>query len=350
MACQDCLLNCPEIVSDRCIQYTGPEIPLLGVCPGDTLYEFEVAIANELVGLLDGSGIEPTNLTISCSFLTTILAGASPTLNNVLQMLITASCTLKSLIDSINTVIANPVFNTSCLTGLPANPSRDDILQATVNMVCAIKTTVDAIPTTYVKNSDLTNLVTNIVTNINGGGGNVVQVNQKLVPYAAMAYFGPLSNFDGAGVGLASAGFDKIYICNGTNGTPDLRGRTVVGAVRGVPGGGALDAAVDPGVNSNNPNYGLGDKAGVNFETLTIPQIPTHSHGVIDPGHSHTSRYRQNLAVQSGSSTPCWAGNNDQFTATTASLTNITLQSTGGGQPHNNVQPSMGAWWIMYIP
>lgn len=350
MACQDCLLNCPDIISDRCVQYTGPEIPLLGICPGDTLYEFEVAIANELTGLLNGSGIEPTNLTISCTFLSDILAGASPNLNNVLQMLISASCTLKSLIDSISTVIANPVFNTSCLTGLPTNPTRDDILQATINMVCAIKTTVDAIPTTYVKNTDLTNLVTNIVNNINGGGGTVVQVNQKLIPYAAMPYFGPLSNFDGAGVGIAAYGFDKIYICNGTNGTPDMRGRAVVGAVRGVPGGGALDAAVDPAVNSNNPNYGLNDKAGTNFEILTIPQIPNHNHTVIDPGHSHNSRYRQNLAPQSGSSTPCWANQNDQFVATTTSTTGISLGSTGGGQPHNNIQPSIAAWWIMYIP
>lgn len=350
MACQDCLINCDQIVSDRCVQYTGPEIPLLGICPGDTLYEFEVAIANELVGLLDGSGIVPANLTINCSFLTNILAGASPTLNNVLQMLITASCTLKSLIDSINTVIANPVFNTSCLTGLPTNPTRDDILQATINMVCSIKTTVDAIPTTYVKTSDLTNQVTQIVNNINGGGGTVIQVNQKLIPFSAVAYFGPLSNFDGAGVGIASAGFDKIYICNGTNGTPDLRGRVVVGAVRGVPGGGALDAAVDPAVNANNPNWGLNDRAGTNFETLTIPQIPTHSHAVNDPGHTHNSRYRQNLAPQSGSSTLCWANQNDQFVATTVSTTGITLGSTGGGQPHNNIQPSIAAWYIMYIP
>lgn len=350
MACQDCLLNCPDIISDRCVQYTGPEIPLLGICPGDTLYKFEVAIANELVGLLDGTGIEPTDVTISCTFLTDILAGASPNLSNILQMLITASCTLKSLVDTINATIANPVFNTSCLTGLPTNPTRDDILQATVNMVCSIKATVDAIPTTYVKNADLTTLVTQIVTNINGGGGTVVQVNQKLIPYAAMPYFGPLSNFDGAGVGIASLGFDKIYICNGTNGTPDLRGRVIVGAVRGVPGGGALDAAVDPAVNSNNPNYGLGDKAGENFHVLTIPEIPTHTHGVNDPGHKHQSRYRQNMAPQSGSSTLCWANLNDQFVDTTTSFTGITLQNTGGGQPHNNIQPSIAAWWIMYIP
>lgn len=350
MSCKDCLINCDTIVSDQCVQYTGPEIPLLGLCPGDPLSKVEAKIIEELLSLLDGSGIEPANVTISCSFLQEIIGTASPTLSNILQMLITASCTLKSLVDTINTQLENGVFNTSCLTGLPANPTRDDILQAAVNMICSIKTTVDAIPTTYVKNSDLTTLVTQIVTNINGGGGTVVQINQKLIPYAAVAYFGPLSNFDGAGIGVPSLGFEKIYICNGTNGTPDLRGRVIVGAVRSVPGGGALDAAVDPAVNANNPNWGLNDKAGTNFETLSIPQIPTHTHGVTDPGHVHQSRYRQTMASQSGSSTPCWAGINDQYVLTTTAYTNIIIQSTGGGQPHNNIQPTIAAWYIMYIP
>lgn len=351
MSCKDCLLNCDTIVSDQCVQYTGPEIPLLGICPGDQLSKVEANVITELLSLLDGSGIEPTDVTISCSFLQEIIGVASPTLSNILQMLITASCTLKSLIDTINTQLANnTVFNTACLTGLSSNPTRDEILQAAINLLCSINTTVAAIPTTYVKNSDLTTLVTQIVTNINGGGGSVVQVNQKLIPYAAMPYFGPLSNFDGAGVGISSLGFDKIYICNGANGTPDLRGRVVVGAVRSVPGGGALDAAVDPAVNSNNPNWGLGDKAGANFHTLTIPEMPTHSHGVNDPGHKHQSRYRQNMAPQSGSSTQCWANLNDQFVDTTSSFTGITLESTGGSQPHNNIQPSIAAWWIMYIP
>lgn len=351
MSCKDCLINCDEIISDQCVQYTGPEIPLLGICPGDQLSKVEANIIAELLSLLDGTGITPSDVDINCTFLQDILGVASPTLSNILQMLITASCTLKELIDTINQQIANStVFNTSCLTGLSSNPTRDEILQATVNLVCSIKTTVDAIPTTYVKNSDLTTLVTNIINTTNGGNSTTINISQRMIPYSAVAYFGPLSNFDGAGVGIASAGFDKIYICNGANGTPDLRGRVVVGAVRGVPGGGSLDAAVDPAVNANNPNWGLKDKAGTNFETLTIPQIPTHSHAVNDPGHTHNSRYRQNLAPQSGSSTLCWANQNDQFVATTSSLTGITLGSTGGGQPHNNIQPSIAAWYIMYIP
>jgi microcystin-dependent protein len=350
MACKDCLLNCDDIISDQCVQYTGPEVPLLGICPGDQLSKVEANIIAELLSLLDGSGIEPTSVTISCSFLQDIIGVASPTLSNILQMLITASCTLKDLIDTINQQVANnPVFNTACLTGLPSSPTRDDILQATVNLVCSIKTTVDAIPTTYVKNTDLTTLVTNIVNNISGGG-TVINISQRMIPYTAVAYFGPGSNFDSGGKGVAANGFDKIYVCNGSNGTPDLRGRVVTGAVRGVPGSLALDPAVDPALSPNTPNWGMNDKAGECFHILTIAETPTHTHTVIDPGHKHQSHYRQNLAPQSGSSTLCWANQNDTFIDTTTTTTGISLGAVGGGQPHNNIQPTIAAWYIMYIP
>lgn len=350
MACKDCLINCDTIVSDQCVQYTGPEIPLLGLCPGDPLSKVEANIIAELLSLLDGSGIDPSNVTISCSFLQEIIGGASPNLSNILQMLVTASCTLKSLIDTINGQLENGVFNTGCLTGLPTSPTRDDILQAAVNMICSIKTTVDAIPTTYVKNSDLTTLVTQIVNNINGGGGTVVQNYTKMVPYTMVAYFGPLSNFDANGVGVASLGFDKIYMCNGANGTPDPRGRTVVGAIRNVPGGVSLDAAIDPTVNANNPNWAVGDKAGETYHILSVAEMPTHSHGVTDPGHAHMSAYRSALLPQSGSSTQCWAGATDSSKITSSSTTGISLQTSGGGQPHINIQPSIAAYYIMYIP
>lgn len=349
MACKDCLINCDEIVSDQCVQYTGPEIPLLGICPGDQLSKVEANIISELLSLLNGSGITPSSVTINCSFLQQIIGVASPNLSNILQMLVTASCTLKDLIDSINLQLANnTVFNTACLTGLPSSPTRDDILQAAVNLVCSIKTTVDAIPTTYVKNSDLTTLVTNIVTNISGG--TVVNISNKMIPFVAVAYFGPTSNFDAGGIGIASLGFDKIYVCNGANGTPDLRGRVVTGAVRGVPGGGSLDPAVDPALSPNTPNWGMNDKAGECFHTLTSAEMPTHTHTVNDPGHKHQSHYRQNLAPQSGSSTLCWANQNDTFIDTTTTTTGITLSATGGSQPHNNIQPTIAAWYIMYIP
>lgn len=357
MACKDCLLNCPEIVSDKCIQYTGPEIPLLGICPGDSLSEFEAAITEELVGILDGTGIEPANVTVGCSFLSSILGSASPTLSNLLNMLITASCTLKELIDTIEEQLAeNTVFNTACLTGLPSNPSRDDILQAAILLLCSLNTTITSIPTTYVRLSDLTNLVTQIFNEINTGGDTIVQNYTKMVPYTAMPYFGPLSNFDASGIGVASLGFEKIYMCNGANGTPDLRGRAVVGAIKNVPGGGALDAAVDPIANPNNPNWALNDRLGVTYHTLSISQLPSHTHTVTDQGHQHNLTFTNYIhAKDAGSTAVLSLGSNSASAITIPDKTNtattgITIASAGGNQPHINIQPSYGAYYIIYIP
>ena len=93
-----------------------------------------------------------------------------------------------------------------------------------------------------------------------------------MVPYVAYEYYGPLTNFDGSGIGIPANGFFKVYLCNGLNGTPDKRGRVAVGAIQNVPGG-PLDAAVNPS-NAGNPNYALYTTAGANTVTLITSQIP----------------------------------------------------------------------------
>ena len=60
-------------------------------------------------------------------------------------------------------------------------------------------------------------------------------------------------------------------LCNGQNGTPDLRDRFIVGA---------------------GSSYGVGNLGGNDNVTLTTSNLPAHSHTatstVIDPGHSHS--------------------------------------------------------------
>lgn len=361
MACKDCLQNCDKIVSDKCVQYTGPEIPELGICPGDSLYEFEAAIVEELLSFRDGTGITLDDLvTNGCTFMSDQLGALPKTIQNVLQILWDTGCTLKGLIDDIDEQLdSNPVFNTACLTGLPVNPTRDDILQAAITLLCQIKTTVDAIPSTYVKLSDLTSLVTIVVNNIiSPPGGGVTQYNSRMIPYVAVPYFGSLSNFDANGAGQTALGFQKIYLCNGSNGTPDIRGRIVVGAVRNVPGL-SLDTAVDP-INPGNPNWALNDKSGENTHLLTIPEIPAHSHNITDPGHKHNINGITGGDNNDNSNTQRFAGgdkglteNGFFFTNTQAcqlATTGITIDSVGGSQPHNNIQPSIASYYIMYIP
>lgn len=58
-------------------------------------------------------------------------------------------------------------------------------------------------------------------------------------------------------------------ICNGSNGTPDLRGRFIVASGQ---------ASSTPVAGDTNPNYAAGTKGGENFHTLSKTEIPKHCH------------------------------------------------------------------------
>ena len=164
MACNsNCFINCDSVTSDQCVQYTGADVPALGICQGDQLSTVEVVILKELQGALEGTGIEPQNVTLeNCQWLADQFVGETdPNLSNLLQLIVDSSCSLKSMIDTINNTLAlqSANFNTLCLQGLPPNPTTNNVIQAVINTLCAINSVVAAIPSTYVKASDINNLV-----------------------------------------------------------------------------------------------------------------------------------------------------------------------------------------------
>jgi microcystin-dependent protein len=189
-----------------------------------------------------------------------------------------------------------------------------------------------------------------------------------MIPYAAIEYYGPLTNFDGTGAGISALGWDKVYLCNGSNGTPDKRGRVGVGAIFDVPGG-PLSSVVNP-IYAGNPNYDLGDLVGANTVGLNVSQLPSHTHAttvsqstatkanglLVDPGHTH---YAGHTPEQwGGSGTIGITTNSPQNVLTTSSYTNISVTTavgvsngnTGSGENHANIQPVIAAYYIMYIP
>ncbi len=183
---------------------------------------------------------------------------------------------------------------------------------------------------------------------ITGGGGGSTDYNLRMIPYAPIPYIGSLSNFDNTGKGIAAAGFDKIYLMNGLNSTQDWRGRSPIGAIQNVPGG-TLDPAVDPTLPANaGTNYVLNQKVGASSVTLTVPQMPAHTHTVLDPGHKHkiTGYVGGGTANFSAGSGNFWYHNPDTETA----VTNIAIGNAGGGLSHTNLQPSIATYFIVYIP
>ena len=94
-------------------------------------------------------------------------------------------------------------------------------------------------------------------------------------------------------------------LCNGSNGSPDLRDRFVVGA---------------------GNNYSVGNTGGADSVTLTVNQIPSHSHSAQKVAYSgNTSGWRPNGNGQGAMNT----GN------------------TGGGQAHENRPPYYALCYIM---
>jgi microcystin-dependent protein len=75
-------------------------------------------------------------------------------------------------------------------------------------------------------------------------------------------------------------------LCDGTNFTPDLRGRFIVGH---QPGG----ATTPTNATAMEVNYGaIGNKGGSNSVTLTAAQIPAHTHTMNTAGsHQHSWNY-----------------------------------------------------------
>jgi microcystin-dependent protein len=195
-----------------------------------------------------------------------------------------------------------------------------------------------------------------------------------MVPYVAYPWFAPSLTglFDVTGKGLSTGEYENVYLCNGGNpGVPDLRGRVLAGVTNGM-GGNTLPPDVNPSSNTLNPNYTLGTSFGTNFVTLGIPEIPIHTHivNVDDNKHSHfTTALGGGPFITPSTTNPIvWyqdRGNDETYrlqSTTSGALatvglsslseSNITvsLEDTGQSQAHQNNQPTIGCYYIMYIP
>ena len=125
-------------------------------------------------------------------------------------------------------------------------------------------------------------------------------------------------------------------LCDGRNGRPDLRGRFVLGAGNGQ------------GLTGRALNASGGEER----HTLTIDELPVHSHGISDPGHSHAwSATRQMAGVDDNNNTSELSrgdrGGQDAYSkGTSASTTGIGITNTGGSKSHENMPPF---WVLAYI-
>lgn len=122
-------------------------------------------------------------------------------------------------------------------------------------------------------------------------------------------------------------------LCDGTQGTPDLRNRFVVGA-------GAA--------------YAPGDVGGFDQVTLTIAQMPSHSHdGTTDIGGAHKHDIRRGSGSGSerfiDTSTGGYTWQSDMLKTQGEHQHTFTTNGTGGNQPFDNRPPYYALIFIMKL-
>ncbi|NME66617.1 hypothetical protein [Flammeovirga aprica] len=154
---------------------------------------------------------------------------------------------------------------------------------------------------------------------------------QGLLKGMIVDYYGSLVNFDATGLGIGE--YIGYALCNGQNGTPDLRGRVTVGM--------SDTSLVNGNEEANLSEYFvLGNKGGQREITLTTNQIPPLSlpfattalvpgiEGGDDDNHNNTNRF-------AGGDKP--NGENPHFDIS-LNITGNAVKSTGGDS-HENRQP-----------
>jgi microcystin-dependent protein len=187
----------------------------------------------------------------------------------------------------------------------------------------------------------------NISTNGNVSASSVSERGQDVVSY--LVPVGTILPFAGAmapsgyfvcdGSSISRAAYPALFAVLGVSwgsvdgasfNLPDLKGRTPIGAGQG----------------SGLTNRTIGQTTGEEYHLLSLSEIPSHSHGVTDPGHTHAlDRGSGTGYAGSLSGNYTYAAGNDttSYTFNTSvrkNPTGISIQSTGGGGAHNNMQPS----------
>jgi len=110
------------------------------------------------------------------------------------------------------------------------------------------------------------------------------------------------------------------YLCDGSNGTPNLTDRFIIGA---------------------GSTYAVNGTGGVSSVTLTTSNMPAHTHAatVTDPGHTHTlsiSGGASSITGLGGSGASGWQGTNTGVTyvstsGTNSSTTGVTVANASNG-------------------
>jgi microcystin-dependent protein len=112
-----------------------------------------------------------------------------------------------------------------------------------------------------------------------------------------------------------------------------------------------LRGKVAVGVDGSTQFPVLGSAFGELSHTTTTAEMPSHNHTLHDPGHVHTITPMRSPVVSNTSTNVSVLSATAPNTGLTtdSAVSGITLDASGGGAPHNNVQPSLALNFIIRV-
>mgnify|MGYP000290992204 CR=1 FL=1 len=155
---------------------------------------------------------------------------------------------------------------------------------------------------------------------------NVINNKLGVLPGTILAFSGEFDT-DGYPIDKLTGFADKgWHLCDGTNGTPDLRGRFILG---------------------NSDAHPVGSVGGEEAHTLTWDEGFPHSHNCKIYTDNNDSAKMETNGVRLHSPNYVYAGNTTAGSSG-GDLCGVT-EIAGGGKPHNNMPPFYTLSYIMFI-
>lgn len=260
----------------------------------------------------------------------------------------------------INTINANTTNNANAI-GEIAQDLTDiqSSLQNNINVITQLVNSQNATIAEQAQQiASLINSFNNLDNTVNSFNSRLLSIEGRVMTLEIGIAMGIIVIWSG----LVTSIPISWQLCDGTNGTPDLRNRFVVSA-------GSAYAVNSTGGSLNHIHTAEGSTG---FTALSTSQMPAHSHGVNDPthahgvwdpghthgvndpGHAHGAEAAlinfNNQPTRFSTSNGNYAGNLSTFGSVTGigitgsstnigiigSPTNISIASTGGGAGHNH--------------
>ena len=197
------------------------------------------------------------------------------------------------------------------------------------------------VPTGYVPSNSLT------IGNASSNATNRANSDTLLAYRAVWSQFSntacPIYTSAGS-LTTRGANADADFAANKALSTPDMRGRSLIGAdaMNNASASRLVFVPIISGAGTSPASF-----IGENLHALTSGENGSHNHGTIDTGHNHSYQVAVFASITGGGAFLAGSGTSGSTTGT--STTGLGIGSSGSGTAHNTVCQSATVFWNMKL-